>query len=104
MDFEKRLDIPTELKISPTLSKSLGKTIASIKFIDDEQGWKTIPLKIKGTADQPKVNLDEEALARQLGPGLKRGIEKLLEEKTQEGKKEPSKKKEKDILQQLFGK
>jgi hypothetical protein len=104
MDFEKRLDIPAELKISPTLSKSLGKTIASIKFIDDEQGWKTIPLKIKGTADQPKVSLDEEALARQLGPVLKRGIEKLLEEKTQEGKKDPSKKKGKDILQEIFGK
>jgi len=104
MDFEKRLNIPTELKISPTLSKSLGKTIASIKFIDDEQGWKTIPLKIKGTADQPKVNLDEEALARQLGPVLKRGIEKLLEEKTQEGRKDPSKKKGKDILQEIFGK
>jgi hypothetical protein len=104
MDFEKRLDIPTELKISPTLSKSLGKTIASIKFINDEQGWKTIPLKIKGTADQPKVNLDEEALARQLGPVLKRGIEKLLERKTKEGKKDPFKKKEKDILQEIFGK
>jgi len=104
MDFEKRLDIPTELKISPTLSKSLGKSIASIKLIDDEQGWKTIPLKIKGTADQPKVNLDEEALARQLGPVLKRGIEKLLGGKTQEGKKDPSQKKEKDILQEIFGK
>jgi hypothetical protein len=104
MDFEKRLDIPTELKISPTLSKSLGKTLASIKFIDDEQGWKTIPLKIKGSADQPKVNLDEEALARQLGPVLKKGIEKLLEEKTQEGKKDSSKKKGKDILQDIFGK
>lgn len=105
MDFEKRLDIPTELKISPTLSKSLGKTIASIKFIDDEQGWKTIPLKIKGTADQPKVNLDEEALARQLGPALKRGLEKLFEEKTREGEKDPSKKtKGKDVLQELFGK
>jgi hypothetical protein len=104
MDFEKRLDIPTELKISPTLSKSLGKTIASIKFIDDEQGWKTIPLKIKGTADQPKVNLDEEALARQLGPVLKRGIEKLLEGTTREEKKDSSKKKKKDILQDIFGK
>lgn len=104
MDFEKRLDIPAELKISPALSKSLGKTIASIKFLDDEQGWKTIPLKIKGTADHPKVNLDEEALARQLGPVLKRGIEKLLERKTQEGEKDSSRKKTRDILQEIFGK
>ena len=104
MDFEKRLDIPTELKISPTLSKNLGKTLASIKFVDDDQGWKTIPLRIKGTADQPKVNLDQEALAKQLAPVLKRGIEKLLEEKTHEDKKDSSKKKGKDVLKEIFGK
>jgi hypothetical protein len=104
MDFDKRLDIPTQLKISPTLSKSLGKSVASIKFIEDEQGWKTIPLKIKGTADNPKVSLDQEALARQLGPVLKRGLERLLEGKTPEEQKEPSKKKKgKDILKDLFG-
>ena len=70
--------------------------------MDDEQGWKILPLKIKGTADQPKVNLDEEALARQLAPVLKRGVEKWLGEKSQEGKKDSSKKK--DILQEIFGK
>jgi len=105
MDFEKRLDIPTELKISPTLSKSLGKSIASIKLLEDEQGWKTIPLKIKGTADNPKVSLDEEALVRLLGPVIKRGIEKLLEGKMPEEKKDPfKKKKEKDILKEILGK
>jgi len=105
MDFEKRLDIPTELKISPTLSKSLGKTFASIKFIDDEQGWKSIPLKIKGTADQPKVNLDEEALKRQLGPILKKGLEKLLQGQTTEESGKPSQKtKPGDVLKELFGK
>jgi hypothetical protein len=103
MDFEKRLDIPTELKISPTLSKSLGRSIASLKFIEDDKGWKTIPLKIKGTADNPKVSLDEEALAKQLGPTLKKGLEKLLEGKTPE-ERPPSKKKEKDLLKELFGK
>lgn len=104
MDFEKRLDIPTELKISPSLSKSLGKSVASIKFIEDEQGWKTIPLKIKGTADNPKVSLDEEGLARQLGPVLRRGIERLLEGKKPEEQKDPSmEKKGKDLLRDLLG-
>jgi AsmA protein len=105
MDFEKRLDIPTELKISPTLSKNLGKTIASIQFINDEQGWKTIPLKIKGTIDQPKVSLDEEALKRQLGPVLKKGLEKLLQEQiTGESGKPSQKTKPADIFKELFGK
>ena len=105
MDFEKRLDLPTALKISPTLSKKLGKSVASMKFMEDEQGWMTLPLKIKGTTDDPKVSLDEDALAKQLTPVLKRGLEKLLEEKTREGEGEPSKKKKgKDILQEIFGK
>jgi AsmA protein len=105
MDFEKRLDLPTALKISPTLSKNLGKSASSIKFMEDEQGWITLPLKIKGTTDDPKVSLDEEALAKQLTPVLKRGLEKLLEGQTPEEQKEPSKKKKgKDILKEIFGK
>jgi hypothetical protein len=105
MDFEKRLDIPTELKISPTLSKNLGKTIASIQFMDDEQGWKTIPLKIKGTADQPKVTLDEETLKRQLGPILKKGLEKLLQgQPTEESGKPSQKTKPAEVFKELFGK
>jgi len=101
MDFEKRLDIPTELKISPKLTRGLGKKFASIKLLEDEQGWKTIPLKIKGTAEDPKVGLDEEALVKQLGPSLKKGLEKFFEKKTPDEKK-PSKKKEKGLLEELL--
>lgn len=101
VDFEKKMDLPTELKISPRLTKGLGKRFASIKFLEDEEGWKTIPLKIKGTVDDPKVSLDEEALMKQLGPTLKKGLERLLEKQTSEEKKS-SKKKEKGILQELL--
>ncbi len=101
ISFEKRLDLPTELKISPRLTKGLGKRFASVKFLEDEQGWMIIPLKIKGTLDDPKVNLDEEALVKQLGPGLKRGLERLFEKQTS-GEKKPSQKKEKGILQDLL--
>ena len=73
--------------------------------MEDEQGWITLPLKIKGTTDDPKVSLDEEALAKRLAPVLKRGLEKLLEGKTPEEQKDPSKKKKgKDVLQEIFGK
>ena len=75
--FDKRLDMTSELKISPTLTGSLGRGLASVKFIQDEQGWKVIPLKIKGTTEKPNVSLDEQALSRQLGPALKRGLEEI---------------------------
>jgi uncharacterized protein involved in outer membrane biogenesis len=105
VDFEKRLDVPTELKVAPALSGRFGKSIASFKLLDDEQGWKVIPLKIKGTADDPKVNLDEEALKRKLLPSLKKGLERLLPgQKQQEPGKPSEKTTPKDIFKGLFGK
>ena len=104
MDFDKKLDIAAELKISPALTQGSGRGLAALKFIEDDQGWKTIPLKIRGTTDKPKVGLDEEALKRQLGPSLKKGLEKLLQGTTEESGKPSQKTKPGDVLKELFGK
>ncbi len=105
VDFEKRLDITPGLKISPTLMGSLMKSLAAIKFMEDEQGWKVIPLKIKGTTEKPNVTIDEEDLKRQLGLGLKRELEKLLQERTPEEEGKPSKKRTpRDLLKEFLGK
>ena len=104
MGFDKNLDIAAELKISPALTQGSGRGLAALKLIEDEQGWKTIPLKIKGTTDKPKVGLDEEALKRQLGPSLKKGLEKLLQGTTEESGKPSQKTKPGDVLKELFGK
>jgi hypothetical protein len=104
VDFDKKLDIPTELKLSPSLMGSMKGKLASIRLLDDEQGWKVIPLRIKGTTDKPSVNLDEEALSKQLGRGLTKEIEKRLFERTPKESGKPSKKtKSKDILKELLG-
>jgi len=103
VDFEKRLDIPTELKLSPSLTGSLQGRLAALKFLDDEQGWKVIPLRIKGTTDKPSVNLDEEALSKQLGRGLLKEIERRLGGTPKEEGKPSGKKKSKDILKELLG-
>ena len=105
VDFEKRLDILPGLKISPNLTGRFSKSLTAIKFMEDEQGWKTIPIKIKGTTEKPNVTLDEEALKKQLGSGLKKGFEKLLQGRTPEEEGKPSKKvTPKDLLKELFGK
>jgi AsmA protein len=104
VDFEKRLDIPTELKLSPSLTGNLKGKLAAIKFLDDEQGWKVIPLKIKGTTEKPSVNLDEEALGKQLGRGLTKELERrLFEPKSDKSGKPSEKKKSKGILKDLLG-
>jgi len=105
VDFEKRLDIPTELKIAPTVSGGLSKGLASVRFLQDDQGWKVLPLRIKGTTEQPRVTLDQEALTRQLGPGLIRGLEKLLPgQKSEEPGKPGQKTTPRDLFKGLFGK
>ena len=104
VDFEKKLDMPTELKLSPSLTGNLKGKLAAIKFFDDEQGWKVIPLRIKGTTDKPSVTLDEEGLSKQLGRGLKREIERrLLEPKSEKSGKSSEKKKARDVLKDLLG-
>ena len=104
VDFEKRLDIPTEIKLAPSLTGSLKGRLAALKLLEDEQGWKVIPLKIKGTTEKPSVNLDEEALGKQLGRGLTKEIERRLFEPKQKESDKPSKDtKSKGILKDLLG-
>jgi AsmA protein len=104
VDFEKRLDIPTELKLSPSLTGNLKGKLAAVKLLDDEKGWKVIPLRIKGTTDKPSVTLDEEGLSKQLGRGLRQEIERrFLEPKSEKSGKPSEKKKGKDVLKDLFG-
>jgi AsmA protein len=101
VDFEKKLDIPTELKIAPTISGGLSKGLASAKFLQDDQGWKVLPLRIKGTTEQPKVTLDQEAL----GSALIRGLERLFPgQKSEEPGKPGQKASPKDLFKGIFGK
>jgi AsmA protein len=105
VSFEKKLDIPMELKLSPSLTGNLKGKLAAIKFLNDEQGWKVIPLRIKGTTEKPSVTLDEDALSKQLGRGLTKEIERRLFEGTSKESGKPSgKRRSKDILRELFGK
>jgi len=104
VDFEKRLDIPTELKLAPTLTGSVKGRLAALKLLEDEQGWKVIPLKIKGTTEKPSVNLDEEVLGKQLGRGLANELERrLLERKRKDSEKPSGGTKSKGILKDLLG-
>ena len=90
VDFEKRLDMRTEVKLSPSLTGIMKGRLAALKFLADEEGWMIIPPKIKGTTDKPSVNYDKEALGEQLGRGLTKEIERrLLERKHKESERPP---------------
>lgn len=104
VDFEKRLDIPTELKLSPSLTGRMKGKLAVLRLLEDEEGWKVIPLRIRGTTEKPSVNFDEEVLGKQLGRGLTKEIERrLLERKRKDSGKPSEEAKPKDILKELLG-
>jgi hypothetical protein len=78
--------------------------VAALKLLEDDQGWKVIPLKIKGTTENPSVNLNEEALGKQLGRGLANELERrLLERKRKDSGKSSGETKSKGILKDLLG-
>ena len=104
VDFEKRIDLIPGLKISPDLTGGLAKNLASLKFMEDEQGWRLIPLKIKGTTEKPNVTVDEETLRKQLGSGLIKEVDKLIKGSTPGEGKPSQKQSPRDLLKDLFGK
>jgi len=81
MGLDQKLDIPTELKLSPELSKSLSANLARMKFMTDDQGWTILPLKIKGTTEKPDVTIDTEGMIKRAVPDLTKEIEKKLFQK-----------------------
>lgn len=86
LEFNQKLDIPTELKISPELSKNISRELTKWKFMTDDQGWMIFPLKVKGTTEKPDVSIDSEKLVRQIVPDLTREIEKRLFQKKRSSK------------------
>ncbi len=95
------LDLVFDLKLSPRLSKkTMGSGVA--KYIRDEGGWGTIPMKVSGTFSDPSYGVDiSKAGKRAIEKGL---IDMLLKkdkgrkrDKTQEEKKPVE-----DLLKGIF--
>ncbi len=80
VDLSQRLDLTVDLSLSPELSKNLDRKLAFLRLLEDEQGWKTIPLKVKGTLDHPSVTLflKEGTLGIGFEKSLKEGLERFL--------------------------
>lgn len=98
--FDERIDVVTDLKISPTLASRLP-TARITGYMKDEKGWTTIPLKITGTVDKPSVNLNSAAMGKVIERGIKGEIEKQLMKEPSNKEKQPSK--PQDLLKGIFG-
>lgn len=80
VDFHQRLNLNVELRLSPDLSKSLDRKWKFLRLMEDEKGWKTIPLKIEGTAEKPSVTvvLAEGVLEKGIQKRLKEGLKRFF--------------------------
>jgi AsmA family len=99
VDFDMRIDMLTDLKISPSLSARLPAGRIT-QYLKDEHGWTTIPLKIGGTVDKPSVGINPAAMGKHLERGIKDFIEKGL---SQERPQKREEQRPGNILRDLFG-
>jgi len=80
VDFHQRLHLDVELRLSPELSRNLNRKWKMLKLIEDERGWKTIPLRIDGSVERPSVTvvLPEGLLEKGIRRSLKEGLDRFF--------------------------
>ncbi len=77
--FPPSLDLSIETALSPEISARAGSGKAAT-FFKDDQGRLVTPLKVRGAANRPSVDLDKEKLVRKgVGQFLERGPGQLFE-------------------------
>jgi AsmA protein len=85
------LNLRSALALSPELGGNLREQGTLSRYLGDEKGWTTVPLRIKGSYDSPDVGLDSKGLKKQAEKTVKKEVQKSIEKELQRG------------LQKLFG-
>ncbi len=82
-----RLDLRSSLALSPELGGRLREQGSLSRYLGDEQGWTTVPLRIKGAYDSPDVGLDSREMKKQAETAVKKEVQKSLEKELGKGLK-----------------
>lgn len=82
------IDMKLETHLAPQMFKRTGLSGNELKYLQDDQGWTLLPLRVKGRYDRPRMSLDEggakQQLGQQLGQELERQLDKRLKDKNSE--------------------
>lgn len=92
VNLDGKLNLPVAIKISPAMSKRIARGDLA-KLLADEQGNSTLLLKVAGSYDHPKVELDPKFLQQQAKKSAAKEITKQLEKALNKGgnkKQQPS--------------
>ncbi|UFS70764.1 AsmA family protein [Geomonas sp. RF6] len=109
--IDKSLNLALPTKIAPNLTSKIARG-GTGKYVADEKGWGTLPLKVTGTTTAPKVRLDTSGIGAELaGKAKEKAKEKLeqtLKDKLMKQKPGEEPRPEQEILQKglrgIFGK
>ncbi len=71
--FDKRLKASLDVKLSPALAAGISRS-RYMKFLTDQRGWTTVPVKISGVVDRPSAGLSTAPIIQK---GIGRGLEEL---------------------------
>jgi AsmA protein len=80
------LNLSLDPRFSPELTQKLDRRGTVTQFLKDDQGWGGVPIRVAGTAAEPRFTIDttgvqkqlRERVDQELRQQLDRGLEKLL--------------------------
>lgn len=80
-----RLNLRSSLALSPELGGRLHEQGRLARYLGDEKGWTTVPIRIKGSYANPDVGLDSAGLKKQAEETVKKEVQKKIEKEVQRG-------------------
>jgi uncharacterized protein involved in outer membrane biogenesis len=88
--MDEKLDLSVLAKVSDRLSPKLLTQSGISRFLSEEKGWTSIPLRIGGTLSEPSYALDTRAVGKKAGEIIQKRIEEELFKSLQKDKEDPS--------------
>ncbi len=107
--LDESLDIGINLKMAERHALKLGSSSIS-KFLSEEEGWSSIPLRLEGTLSKPSYKVDTKALGKKATDKIKEKLEEKLyklipgEKKKTEGTQQEKSISPEDLIKGIFGK
>ena len=69
VSFDQSMDLKVLIQLSPELSNKLSVK-KKLKFIEDDKGWLSLPLRLTGSLQKPRVGLDQEIVEKTIIKGI----------------------------------
>lgn len=101
--FNKRLDLLTDIEVSPEMAAKL-RVAKFASYLEGKEGWTLIPLKIAGTTDKPSAGPNQAALKKQFQNVIQSEMQKRLFKGGSQQQQKQQGEKPQDLIKGLWGK